>query len=86
MTRTKEAAKTRKAQVHELIDQVPDNASWHGVAYRMVVRWESERGLVDSDAGDGRVFTVTRQPGAAGRWIGYANPTTKASRRSNSVN
>jgi predicted transcriptional regulator len=46
-----EAAKTPKAQAHELIDQLPDNASWHDLAYRMVVRWEIERGLADSDAG-----------------------------------
>lgn len=46
-----EAAKTPKAQAHELIDQLPDDASWYDVAYRMVVRWEIERGLADSDAG-----------------------------------
>ncbi len=49
--RAMEAAKTSKAQAHELIDQLLDDASWHNVAYRMVVRWEIERGLADSDAG-----------------------------------
>ena len=49
--RTMETTKTPKAQAHELIDQLPDNASWHDLAYRMVVRWEIERGLADSDAG-----------------------------------
>ncbi len=51
MKRTMESAKTPKAQAHELIDQLPDDASWHDVVYRMVVRWEIERGLADSDAG-----------------------------------
>jgi len=49
--RAMEAAKTPKAQAHELIDELPDDASWHDVVYRMVVRWEIERGLADSDAG-----------------------------------
>lgn len=40
-----------KQTAHELIDELPDSATWHDVAYRMVVRWEIERGLADSDAG-----------------------------------
>ncbi|MDZ7828352.1 MAG: hypothetical protein U5K33_02320 [Halofilum sp. (in: g-proteobacteria)] len=56
MIEAMEATKTPKAQAHELIDQLPDNASWHDLAYRMVVRWEIEQGLADSDAG--RVTSV----------------------------
>lgn len=72
--------------MHELIDQLPDDAGWRDVAYRMVVRRENDPGLADRDAGDGRSLTFAGQCGSAGWWIGYANPTTNASRRSNSVN
>ena len=39
-----------KQQAHELIDQLPDNATWRDVVYEMVVRREIELGLADSDA------------------------------------
>lgn len=44
-----------KQQAHELIDQLPDNATWDEIAYRMEVHASIERGLADSDAG--RVIT-----------------------------
>ena len=40
-----------KQQAHELIDKLPDTASWHDVVYEMVVRREIELGLADSEAG-----------------------------------
>ena len=39
-----------KQQAHDLIDQLPDNATWDEIAYRMEVRASIERGLADSEA------------------------------------
>jgi len=39
-----------KQQAHELIDKLPDNATWRDVVYEMVVRCEIELGLADSEA------------------------------------
>jgi len=39
-----------KQQAHELIDQLPDDATWRDVVYEMVVRREIELGLADSNA------------------------------------
>lgn len=39
-----------KQQAHELIDKLPDNATWHDVVYEMVVRREIDLGLADSEA------------------------------------
>jgi hypothetical protein len=39
-----------KQQAHELIDKLPDSATWRDVVYEMVVRREIELGLADSDA------------------------------------
>jgi predicted transcriptional regulator len=36
---------------HELLDDLPDNASWDDIAYRIEVRASIERGLADSRAG-----------------------------------
>jgi len=40
-----------KQQAHELIDQLPDDATWDEIAYRMEVHASIERGLADSEAG-----------------------------------
>ena len=40
-----------KQQAHELIDQLPDNATWDEIAHRMEVRASIERGLADNEAG-----------------------------------
>ena len=45
-----------KKQAHELIDQLPDPATWEDVAYRIGVRASIERGLADAEAG--RVMTT----------------------------
>lgn len=39
-----------KQQAHELIDQLPDSATWRDVAYEMIVRREIELGMADSEA------------------------------------
>jgi hypothetical protein len=40
-----------KRQAHELIDALPDSATWEDVAYEVELRASIERGLADSDAG-----------------------------------
>ena len=39
-----------KQTAHELIDKLPDNATWDDVVYEMVTRREIETGLADSEA------------------------------------
>ncbi|MEX2497763.1 MAG: hypothetical protein WD397_02665 [Wenzhouxiangellaceae bacterium] len=43
-------ADTVKARARELIDQLPENATWDDVAYEVAVRRSIERGLADLDA------------------------------------
>lgn len=45
-----------KQAAHQLVDQLPENATWDDVVYEMAVRREIEKGLADSDAG--RVTSV----------------------------
>lgn len=47
---------TVKQKAHELIDELPDDATWDELAYRMAVRASIERGLADAAAG--RVMPV----------------------------
>lgn len=42
---------TVKQKAHELIDELPDDATWDELAYRMAVRASIERGLADAEAG-----------------------------------
>jgi len=44
-----------KAKARELIDQLPEDATWDDVAYEIAVRRSIERGLADLDAG--RTYT-----------------------------
>jgi hypothetical protein len=39
-----------KQAAHQLVDELPDNATWDDVVYEMAVRREIEKGLADSDA------------------------------------
>ncbi len=39
-----------KQAAHQLIDKLPDDATWDDVVYEMVTRREIELGLADSDA------------------------------------
>lgn len=47
---------TFKQQAHELVEHLPDDASWRDLIYRAAVRQDIEEGLLDSDAG--RVSSV----------------------------
>ena len=40
-----------KQQARELIDSLPDSATWEDVAYEIDLRASIERGLADADAG-----------------------------------
>jgi predicted transcriptional regulator len=40
-----------KRQAHELIDQLPEDATWQDMAYQIAVRASIERGLDDAEAG-----------------------------------
>lgn len=39
-----------KQAVHQLIDKLPDDATWDDVVYEIVTRREIELGLADSEA------------------------------------
>lgn len=47
---TVNSAATLEQKAHELIDQLPDDATWRDVAYRAAVRADIEAGLADSAA------------------------------------
>ena len=40
-----------KEQVHQLLDNLPDSATWEDVMYRIYVRQAIEAGVKDSDEG-----------------------------------
>jgi predicted transcriptional regulator len=40
-----------KRQAHELIDKLPESATWEDVAYEIELRASIERGVADADAG-----------------------------------
>lgn len=40
-----------KKQAHQLLDNLPDSATWEDVMYRIYVRQAIEAGIKDSDAG-----------------------------------
>ncbi len=46
---------TIKEQARELVDQLPDDATWKDLLYEIYVRQEIEAGLRDLD--EGRVMT-----------------------------
>jgi len=48
-------ADTVKTNARQLIDQLPENATWDDVAYEIAVRRSIEKGLADLDAG--RIYT-----------------------------
>lgn len=45
-----------RQEAHKLIDQLPIEATWDDVVYRLVEKREIEAGLADSDAN--RVYSV----------------------------
>ncbi len=40
-----------KTQVHQLVDNLPDHATWEDVMYRIYVCQAIDAGIKDSDAG-----------------------------------
>ncbi|MBD3157357.1 MAG: hypothetical protein GF309_01090 [Candidatus Lokiarchaeota archaeon] len=40
-----------KEQAHELLEKLPDSATWEDVMYRIYVRQAIEAGIKDSDEG-----------------------------------
>jgi predicted transcriptional regulator len=40
-----------KDDAHKLVEKLPDDATWHDLAYRAAVRADIEAGLADSAAG-----------------------------------
>jgi len=45
------SAANAKAAARELVDRLPDSATWDDIVYEMVARREIERGIADSEAG-----------------------------------
>jgi len=48
---TMQAVTDIKQTAHRVVDQLPSNASWDDLLYRLVERREIELGLADSEAG-----------------------------------
>jgi hypothetical protein len=48
---TAASARTPKQEAQQLIDELPDNATWQELAYRLEVRADIEEGLTDIKAG-----------------------------------
>ncbi len=44
-------ANSVKEKAHQLLDKLPDNATWDDVVYELAVRRSIERGMNDADAG-----------------------------------
>ncbi len=40
-----------KQQAYDLVNQLPDDATWDDLVYQVVLRREIEKGIEDSDAG-----------------------------------
>jgi hypothetical protein len=46
------AEPTIKEQAHRIVDDLPDDASWEDLIYRLYVRQSIEAGLRDAEAGN----------------------------------
>lgn len=42
---------TLKEEAHRIVDQLPENASWEDLVYRIYVRQSIEAGIKDAEAG-----------------------------------
>lgn len=58
---------TAKADVRQLLDELPDDASFEEIQYRIYVRQKIERGL--SDAAEGRVVSHEEARQRLARWL-----------------
>lgn len=47
---------TIKEEAHRIVDELPENASWEDLAYRIYVRQSIEAGIKDAE--EGRVESV----------------------------
>lgn len=45
------SAESVKQQAHELLDKLPESATWDDIVYELAVRRSTERGLNDADSG-----------------------------------
>ena len=45
------ASTTIKEEAHRIVDQLPENASWEDLVYRIYVRQSIEAGIRDAEAG-----------------------------------
>jgi hypothetical protein len=45
-----DASTLSKAEAHRLVDQLPENATWEDLVYRIYVRQSIEAGIRDADA------------------------------------
>ena len=55
-----------KAALHELAEQLPDDATWKDVAYEAYVRQEMEAGLAEAKRGE--FVSETEVKNAFARW------------------
>lgn len=55
------ARTTWKDQAHELVDKMPENASWDDLIHEIYVRGVIERGIADSTAGRTRDVRDVRE-------------------------
>ena len=59
-----EPAASAKQQAKQLLDRLPDDATWDDLVHAFVVRHSIERGL--ADAAEGRVVSSTQLKAALG--------------------
>jgi hypothetical protein len=53
-----------KPEVHRLVEQLPDNATWDDLAYEIYIRQAIEAGVIESDAG--RLLHVQEEQAKSG--------------------
>ncbi len=62
---------TAKEKVQQLLDQLPDEATFEDIQYHIYVRQKIERGLRDVDAG--RVLTQKESERRMAKWLRASN-------------
>lgn len=64
-----------KQQAHQLLDNLPDSATWEDVMYRIYVRQAIDAGVQDSDAGRTVDVKEVRKRFGLPKWK-FTGPTT----------
>jgi predicted transcriptional regulator len=59
---------TVKEEVKEMLEKLPDNATFDEVHYRLLVREKIDRGVADLEAG--RVHTEEEMEATFKKWLG----------------